>query len=330
MVRLLVVARGVCAAALLACVLTLGVSSGEAQAQEPYPPCDAGQVPAKQFQGLPASLVWGRAAEFNVTDTEREDSYMRSAYAVNVVMTDAQGQQFFAANDVYDWQPLQIRSDPGDGPLTVAATFTEFTSSYRNTSACTRTITKTMPSIAGATIPAPAVSAKYEQADFDLRQPSGCQQKNAPSPIAVLVKPSGARSWTRMVASDQCAGWDQESKQGPGFRLVRDEIDVDDDDVLTFQPRTAARDSVKFFRFRVVALRADGPELVDGRVLRSGTLRVRTSYEPAVRVYATRKDGSINDRYWNYCVNEGKQTWMSNGNAYCIEPSSTYRAVSLR
>jgi hypothetical protein len=306
------------------------MGAGAAQAQETYPPCPPDQVPAKQFHGLPESLVYSRPAEFTVVDTEREDSYMRTAHAVNVVMTDAQGQQFFTQNDVYEWDTLAIRSDPGDGPLTVTATFTEFTSSYRNTSACTRTIAKTMPSVPGSAIARPKVSAKYEQADFDLRQPAGCRQKYAPTPIAVLVKPAGGRAWTRMVASDQCAGWDHESKQGPGFRLVRDEIDIGKDDVLTFQPRTAARDSIKFFRFRIVALRSESGTLVDGRVLRSGRLRVRTSHEPATRVYATKKDGSINDRYWNYCVNEGKKVWMSNGNAYCIDPAFTYRAVSLR
>jgi hypothetical protein len=57
---------------------------------------------------------------------------------------------------------------------------------------------------------------------------------------------------------------------------------------------------------------------------------VRSTHVSSERVYAWKPDGESNDDYWNYCVNGARQTWMHNGNAYCILPGYNDQTVSIK
>lgn len=88
-----------------------------------------------------------------------------------------------------------------------------------------------------------------------------------------------------------------------------------------FSPRANTSDDDWAFRYTVS---------FDRRVVDRGRISVANSYRAGYRVYGFHGDGSINDEYWNYCVNEGKTVWMHNGNPYCRKPASRRQRVTLR
>jgi hypothetical protein len=63
-------------------------------------------------------------------------------------------------------------------------------------------------------------------------------------------------------------------------------------------------------------------------VAKKGIFRVRTTYDPAVRVYQIVR-GRLNDEFANYCINETKTIRSSNGRLYCLHPEIVERSVKL-
>lgn len=225
---------------------------------------------------------------------------------------------------------LFIRSDPDDAPLTVSATYTEYRTDtvYPQPPECQRVISTTMPGVPGLLAGAPRVRAHYEEGQFTLRAPdTGCATRYATEPVAVSVKPKTRRRWATVAVVDQCVGW-RGSASGHHFRL---KPLGDNGRTMLFVARTPSRNGREDFNYKVSrAPVADDGSVALGSTLRRGVLRVKTTHYPRERVYGFKPNGEINDRYWNYCVNEGKKVWMHNGNPYCIDPAFTYRRVRLR
>lgn len=155
-------------------------------------------------------------------------------------------------------------------------------------------ISTTMPGVPGLLAGAPRVRAHYEEGQFTLRAPdTGC---GSASGHHFRLKPLGDNGRT-----------------------------------MLFVARTPSRNGREDFNYKVSrAPVADDGSVAPGSTLRRGVLRVKTTHYPRERVYGFKPNGEINDRYWNYCVNEGKKVWMHNGNPYCIDPAFTYRRVRLR
>jgi hypothetical protein len=63
-------------------------------------------------------------------------------------------------------------------------------------------------------------------------------------------------------------------------------------------------------------------------VAKKGIFRVRTTYDPAVRVYQIVR-GRLNDEFVNYCINETKKVRSSNGRLYCLTQEIIERSVKL-
>jgi hypothetical protein len=309
--------------------------TGPAAAQAPPAPCDPASVPVASLHGLPDELIFGRDHVFNLSDN----------YEVGWATTDY--QVTMSENGIIFWSGavdeidvsidsapnLFIRSDPGDQPLTVSVAYTEYRLDAPITAdaTCQRVVAKTMPGIEGQPPRTPVVRNPHRQeGQFRLRAPDGdgCETTYAPTPVAVSVRPKGSRRWTTAATHDQCVGWRGVSEPGRRFRL-RSLGDLGR--TLLFVPRTPRRDGIEDFAYKVSrATVADDGHASVGRTLRRGTLRVTTRHEPRERVYGFHSDGSLNDRYWNYCVNRGKKVWMDDGNPYCIDPASTTRKVDLR
>lgn len=292
----------------IAVLLALPVAQGgQAHAQGyvlPGASCPSDSPPTAHLAGLPDVLIHGRWHWFTVRTTSRVEA------GYDVAMADAAGTVFYSTTG---WHPRQdgalgIRSDPGDGPLTVAVAYEEPLNPP-----CRRVISKTMTSVNGRPMPAPAVSARYEEARFTIRHRPDCRRDYAPSPLRAQVKVVGASRWTVVRSPDQYDGW----AKGARGRLFDLETSGR---MLTFVPKTPRRDAVDFFRYRM---------RVNGRTVASGRIRVRTSHYVEEQVFAYDRSGATNDEYWNYCVNEGKTVWMQDGNPYCISPAFTYRAVHL-
>lgn len=314
------------AAAAFAALAASLLASSSALAQAPA--CDPASAPVATFSGLPAELVVGRDHRFTVEETNEGLGWPTSDFTM--AMTHA-GEVFWSGVvSQWDDAELYVRADPGDGPITVSATYTEFRmdASPGQAMECHRVLSHTMGNVPGVRMPRSRVWAKFEEAHFVLRGVGQCEARYAPSPVILSVKPRNRSRWTRVGASDQCLGWDR-SASGSQFSLAVDPVGIDDFKHLTFVPRTPRRDSVKLFNFRLSRARVAGEQLVAAGTIRKGLIRVRTEHYPRERVYGF-IDGEINDRYWNFCVNKGKQTWMHNGNPYCIDPAFTYRTVSLR
>jgi hypothetical protein len=168
---------------------------------------------------------------------------------------------------------------------------------------------------------------RFDEGQFILRTRSDCRTSYAPDPVAVSVRPKGRRRWSTVATADQCDGWSGRAS-GRYFQL---RPLSGDPQTLLFIPRTPRRNGRKDFQFRVSrATVAESGRVRVGSALRRGRLEVTTRHWPRERVYGFKPNGEINDRYWNYCVNRGKQVWMHNGNPYCIDPALTERRVRLR
>jgi hypothetical protein len=286
-------------------------------------PCDPATEPFVAFQGLPDELVIGRQHLFRLNNADHVGYPKTYVETAAVTMTDVFGNPFWSAQvgvgNYDEGEALYIQADNGDQQLTVTATYDEATkaTSYpiRPDSVCTRTISKTMPPTFGQTYPTGKIRAGYESVDFRLEHPEGCKKFYELVPAKLRVKPLKARRWTTTIKTDdQCDGWPDDGN-GPSYELVSD------GQTMTFEPRTRARNGVKWFRYQLTA--ADGS-------FQSGRIRVTTTHYSMRRIYGFHPDGSLNDEYWNTCVNEGRTVWMHNGNPYCIESGATFRAVKLR
>lgn len=289
------------------------------------PACDEGPG-VGYLKGLPDTLIYDRFHDFSV-DEDHDVGWISGRVAVT--MSDA--SKTFADYTVDAGKKLYIMSNPGDSPLTVTATFSE----YRwegDGNLCSRTLTKTMGAKTGATLSTPRVGVKYGTARFELAAPSRCLTDYAPTPVMLMMKRRGTKTWTKTTSVDQCYGWYEPKMRGSQFRLAR----KDNGRSMNFIPRTPRRNGTTVFRYRLVAADVHWPEgdgeptLTARRTIKRGSIRIRTTHYPRERVYAYKPDGSINDRYWNYCVNRGKQVWMHNGNPYCVEPAFTHRKASVR
>ena len=116
-----------------------------------------------------------------------------------------------------------------------------------------------MPGVTGSRLGRPTVTGNDEEGKFLLSDDTGtdedddCETAFAPSPLAVQVRPRGAGVWTTAAVADQCSGF-LRAANGPGFRLAPESMLRS---ILYFQPRTAARDSVKDFQFRIMEATAN-------------------------------------------------------------------------
>jgi hypothetical protein len=283
-------------------------------------PCDPATPAAARFVGLPPVMIEGRFHTFGIDDNADANSLVTSDYSVTM---SESGEVFWSGTvGQYDTDDLQMEADAKDSPLTVSVSFTE--TDYSQPSAqwdCQRIVSVTLPHRPGAPMPRPKIHAGSDLATFTIPKLSSCTQRYDPSPLRLQVKPKGARHWTTVTAADGCDGWDR-TRTGPGFTL-HTYSDVTPRE-MDFESRTGGN-SVRFFAVRLTR-RFRGHSQ---RLLR-GFLRVRTHHYKRERVYAVKPDGSTNDEYWNYCVNEGKKTWMHNGNAYCISPAYTEHTITLR
>jgi hypothetical protein len=187
----------------------------------------------------------------------------------------------------------------------------------------------TMPGVPGRSPGTPRVlTPHHQEGQFRLRRTAaeGCRANVAQDPVAVSVKAKRKKRWVTVATADQCDGW-RSSRTGNHVCLKPLSYSPD---TLLFVPHTPRRDGREDFNYKISrAVVSNKGKVTLGRTLRRGVLRVETSHDPAERVYAMKPNGEINDRYWNYCVNEGKQTWMNHGNAYCVQPSWTGRTVRL-
>jgi len=161
-----------------------------------------------------------------------------------------------------------------------------------------------------------------------IARPSQCAATYSPSPIALRIRARGVKKWTTFSTKDQCSGWPHKVVYGSKLAIgttYSTEYDFGNPYTAYFIPKTGNKNSTLRYQYEVRALNSSGRV---GRMLRRGGITVKTKVTHDRRVYAWH-GSRPNDEYWNYCVNKGKQTWMHNGNAYCIRPGSTKRAVTL-
>jgi hypothetical protein len=69
---------------------------------------------------------------------------------------------------------------------------------------------------------------------------------------------------------------------------------------------------------------------VAGRSVLHRRMQTVHRHHKAYRVFAFHPNGRTNDEYWNWCVNEGRQTYMRNGNAFCWSPAYTDASVRFK
>ena len=292
------------------------------------PACDAAKTPVAYFSGLPDQLITGRDHVFRVLDRDDGSGFVNGD--VHVVMSENGVPYWSGTIGEFDLenQRLFIRSDPGDSPLTVTASYPEYRMDtvYPEPAECQRVLAKTMSATAGRAQRPLWVRGHFDEGQFILRTRRSCRTSYAPDPVAVSVRARGRRRWARVGTADQCEGWAGRAS-GRHFRLHQL---GGDPQTLLFVPRTPRRNGSEDFQFRITrATVSESGHVSTGRTLRRGAFRVITHHWPRERVYAYNPDGSVNDRYWNYCVNGGKTVWMHNGNPYCIDPALTVRRVKL-
>jgi hypothetical protein len=308
-------------AAVLA-VVVLPASPALAQ----YAPCDPSTLPAAQLTGVPSIAVEGRDYYLGFSATEATDG--QRSVSGDYTVTLSEGGRPYWSGTVDQYEPdrtVLLHVNAGQGQITVTASWPE--QDFSSPDACQRVVTRVVPDRRGRAIGRPRVHAGGDIATVTLQKARtpGCSSRYAVAPLLLSIKARKASNWTYVAVSDQCDGWDDDRGGTSSFDLIRQDAAE-----LIFQPSTE-RTSTKFYSYRLAHARfAKDNTVVPRKLIEKGTIRVRAVHYRARRVYGFHPSGRINDEYWNYCVNEGKRTWMHNGNPYCWMPAGTDRRVSLR
>lgn len=332
--------------ALLALVAPLLSVAAPGQAADPTPTCDPAEGLTVGFSGLPARTIGGRTYIATVdTNGGLADS--------GTVTVSADGRSLgrlaLDGVDLFVGADFHFTASPGTRQVTLAATVV---ASRWNIEAgaftpCQVSTTAYLAGATGRAMPAPSVGLSKrgvwvddEWVDdhgsrtvaFRLARPASCADSYALSPVAVRVRLKGIKKWATLETYDQCSGWGTNSTLGAQRRAKGLRLGIDDysgyDDPYTayFVPLTGDKNSTKRYQYEIRTADPNTGRL--GRTLRKGGIKVKTTSRSARRVYAT-KGGRINDEYWNYCVRNGEEVWMHNGNAYCIRAGETKRKITL-
>jgi hypothetical protein len=304
--------------------VTVAATLASPAAAQNHPRCDPASEPVLGFGWSPSPprsghVIAGREYYIDMVDRDADD------YTALITLS-RNGTQFLSKTINSNRGLVTLRASRSGDLIDITASYTEskFTAtdewgdpveSSRIT--CQRSLATTVRGTRGRPMPAPRVIARRDKAVVRLAYPARCEAQYEAAPLVVKIKAPGS-GWKALRASDQCEGWDKFRMRGSGFRTYGNS---DESRSLVFLPMTPRATGATSYRFKISKR---------GRTLRRGTIRVRTTHRPAKRIYAWHPGGTINDAYWNYCVNGGRTAWMENGNAYCVIPSDTTRRVSVR
>lgn len=285
-----------------------------------------------QFHGLPQSLVQGREATFRVTRSD----VLNTVTGVDVTVTGDRGDVVLSGVNAPLKQTYSLAAGSDDSVLTVTAVVhvhsddVPLGADYETVTwgpiDCTSTITADVAALPGRTLPhQPALTRDWGGSQaFKLFVPRACAATYEPSPVEVSVRAKGSARWLSVRSTDECFGWDAQI-HSTSFALTFDWLISSEHNALQFTPHTPATNNTRYYQYRLSRL--SSPSLSPKGVLLHGEFKVVTTHVPPRRVYAW-NGWNVNDEYWNYCVNNGKQTWMDHGNAYCVRPGSTTRTVT--
>ena len=251
---------------------------------------------------------------------------------VQVTAVENGVQTLLSYRDGYDLdRPFHVTPKQA-GELVLSAAYTEDGLSRDGyLPDCAQVVAKTVSIRQGQMLRPPNVKADdYDSgAIFRLHAaPASCTSDFDPSPVVVGVRRSSKDArWVRVAVADQCSGWRTEHSGGP---LSLERVRYDDRQLIFSPAMPARRDAVRTFRYRISRGRmASDGAVVASETVRAGKVIVSQTYRPAYRIYAWKPDAVVNDDYWNVCVKEGRETWVQDGNAYCIEPGQTWARVRV-
>ena len=296
----------------LSVLLVLGIPSA-ASAQTRAPNCEYQDGRSdlgleKQGDGAPPKFIaWDNRGEF--------ESYISEPGTANghveVIAADPARPiaHPFSVPQTRVFQRHRVEAVDGDGPVKIVVSWEEDTYSTSGPTRCRRyseAIIETGPGIRPI--------FKTRRSGVWL-YPGPKQRCEALADAHVRIKVAGERTRETFSQPGVCTG---ESSRRGDSRYFRIAVTGGGAKFVPLKARTN-----EDWQFRYTAY-------VGGKVRKRGRIAVTNVYRPGRRVYGFHANGSLNDEYWNYCVNEGKTVWMHNGNPYCIRPSYRSQRVVMR
>ena len=190
-----------------------------------------------------------------------------------------------------------IQLDEGDGPATVNLAWTQFGG-------------KTCAAAPVTVVPIPGETPRFETKHYYdegliILKHGACEDARVGAATVTIFQGSRKRVLTK---KDTCGKWTARGSLR-GIKVKPD------DDRLEITSQGDAR--------AVMVATFAGKKQIRRRII---TSHKRYS---GYRIYAWNRDGTVNDSYWNTCVNDARNTYMDDGNAYCYEPAYTVRNVKI-
>lgn len=289
---------------------------GLASAQSPPPPCRF-QHATLPFQdegeegAPPKFLTWGTRATVRLY-APRTPAMVTIAAAdpARPIAQPAQGPQSES------FQEHGIVSTLNDGPIRITVEWQDTedpdpTNRYDQYRSCTMSSSVVIDTGVGKE-PTVTARAKDDTVRFTFPGAGRCSDYRQAS-LRLIVWGKGGREEVRTTSP--CADGYKRIGNNKLLTLKMDGKGA------KFQAHDRYTNKDWTFRYKV---------LVDQSVVKDGRIEVDNYYKASKSIYGFKANGDINDAYWNYCVKYGKETWMEDGNPYCMTPGRSWPTVSLR
>jgi len=294
---------------IFAVVLALAVPTG-APAQTQAPNCEyEGGRSTLGLEGdeLPKFVAWGQATTFEsyMGEPETNNGY------VQVMAADPArpiAHPYTAPHDRTSFQTNPLDVARGDGPVRIVVSWESEV--FSDDGAPCRQYSEAVIETGEGRKPKATTKRRGEWV-----YPAGAYDCLTYSGARVTISVRGEGTGESFLQPGLCTSSYSRRGNSTYFAIAPSRLGA------KFSPRKNTSDDDWAFRYTVA---------FDRRVVDRGRISVANSYRAGYRVYGFHSDGSINDEYWNYCVNEGKTVWMHNGNPYCRKPAWRRQRVTFR
>ena len=300
---------------LTAVVCSLAPVSGVANAQTTLPNCS--YEGGKSDLGLgtyddapPKFIAWGNYGEFEsyIGDPATDNGYVEVSAAdpgrpiAHPYSAPHPTNRHFARHEV--------KSAHGDGPIKVVVSWEEeeynYEGGYSRCRRYTEAIIETGPGVT------PKFATRRSGAWLYPVSKEPCEAF-ADVPVRIVVE--GERSRETLRQPGVCTRERTLTGSSRFFALKVTSVGA------KFVPSRARTNDDWQFRYRA---------FLGQRLVKRGAIVVHNSFRPGRRIYGFHRNGSLNDAYWNYCVNRGETVWMDDGNPYCVKPARRKQRVVMR